>query len=113
MLDEQIAKQFGALGQPSRLAIVRLLAQTGSGGLIVGEIAVSLNIFGATLSHHLSQLTRCGLLTASPEGRYIRYRVEIAALNFLALQLDKQFSLLVADKNNPEARPSFASMLLG
>ncbi|HVC50351.1 MAG TPA: metalloregulator ArsR/SmtB family transcription factor [Burkholderiales bacterium] len=114
MGDEEVSRQFSALGQPSRLAIVRLLAQYGNEGLNVGEISARINISGATLSHHLSHLTRCGLLVAVPSGRFIRYRFEPDALSSLALILENRFSSLpIVDKTVPESRPSFASMLLG
>ena len=72
---------FQALGQPSRLAVFRLLAQ--SGGCSAGDIARQLEMKPNTLSGHLSILQEAGLLSAAREGRSIRYSVDAAGLRGL------------------------------
>jgi ArsR family transcriptional regulator, arsenate/arsenite/antimonite-responsive transcriptional repressor len=64
---------LAALAQESRLAIFRLLVQAGPAGLAVGSVAENLGIAGATLSFHLKELTRSGLITARQDGRFIYY----------------------------------------
>ncbi|MEO0645484.1 MAG: helix-turn-helix domain-containing protein, partial [Cyanobacteria bacterium J06650_10] len=49
---DSMADTFAALGQPSRLRIVRLLLSAYPKGLPAGEIQKELGIAGATLSHH-------------------------------------------------------------
>jgi DNA-binding transcriptional ArsR family regulator len=60
---------LAALAHEGRLEIFRLLVQAGPSGLVVGEIAARLNLPGATLSFHLSQLKHAGLVQARREGR--------------------------------------------
>ncbi len=74
---------FDALGQPTRLAVFRLLVQVGGQGLAAGEIATQLNISPSTLSTHLSILTQSGLLLAVRDGRIIRYAADMAGLRAL------------------------------
>ncbi len=60
------------LGNPTRLAIFRLLVRAGRKGAIVSDIAQHLNnIPGSTLSHHLSHLSRAGLIEQRREGRQL------------------------------------------
>ncbi len=74
---------FEALGQPTRLAVFRLLVQTGSDGLAAGEIALTLDLRPNTLSTHLSILAQAGLITAARHGRSIRYSADMQGLRAL------------------------------
>lgn len=51
------------------MEIFRLLVKAGPDGLVVGRIASKLNMPGATLSFHLSQLKQSGLIRARRDGR--------------------------------------------
>jgi len=74
---------LGALAQESRLAIFRLLVEHGPGGLAAGRIAERLNLAPATLSFHVKELSRAGLLSARQDGRFIYYRANFAVMNAL------------------------------
>ena len=74
---------FEALGQPTRLAVFRLLVQTGPDGLAAGDIALTLDLRPNTLSTHLSILSQAGLITASRAGRSIRYASDMQGLRAL------------------------------
>ena len=78
---------LGALAQPSRLEVFRLLVRRGPGGLAAGEIAQRLSIPATTLSFHLSQLTRAGLLTARRTGRSIVYAADYGGMRALMAYL--------------------------
>ena len=78
-----IAAAFAALGQPSRLKIVRLLLSAYPKGLPAGEIQAELNIAGPTLSHHLDKLRQVGIVTAEKDRQWIWYSVRSAALKHL------------------------------
>ena len=60
---------FDALGQPSRLAVFRLLVQTAPAGLAAGDIARKLDLRPNTLSTHLAQLQSAGLILHARDGR--------------------------------------------
>jgi ArsR family transcriptional regulator len=74
---------LGALAQETRLAIFRLLVEHGHAGLPAGRIADVLGLPPATLSFHLKELARAGLITAHPEGRFIYYRTDFTVMNGL------------------------------
>jgi len=78
---------FGALAHENRLAVVRLLLEHAPAGLPAGAVGERLGLAPATLSFHLKELTRTGVITAQPEGRYIRYRANLATLNGLVAYL--------------------------
>ncbi len=59
---------LSALAHEGRLTIFRMLVEAGPGGLTVGEIGHKLDMPGATLSFHLSQLKHAGLVIAHREG---------------------------------------------
>ncbi|MBF2037113.1 MAG: winged helix-turn-helix transcriptional regulator [Leptolyngbyaceae cyanobacterium T60_A2020_046] len=78
-----IAAAFAALGQPSRLTIVRLLLSAYPQGLPAGEIQKELGIAAPTLSHHLDKLRQVGIVTATKDRQWIWYRVQSEALKAL------------------------------
>jgi DNA-binding transcriptional ArsR family regulator len=82
-----VVEALGALAQPSRLELFRLLVRRGPAGLPAGEIAERIGIPSTTLSFHLSQLTRAGLLTARRQGRSILYAADYARMRALMLYL--------------------------
>ena len=83
-MKSQIAVEvLAALAQDSRLAIFRLLLQHAPDGLSAGAIAEQLAMPNATLSFHLKELTRAGLLRARQDGRFIFYAPDIGRMNEL------------------------------
>ena len=69
----QAVAALTALAQASRLRVFRLLVPAGEAGLAAGEIAAALNIPAATLTFHLKELARAGLVEWRREGRFIHY----------------------------------------
>jgi DNA-binding transcriptional ArsR family regulator len=71
---QQAVKVYKALGEPTRLKIALLLTEEKN--MCCSDIGVKLeSVAGSTLSHHLKQLTDCGLLNLRKEGTYIYYSV--------------------------------------
>ncbi|MCP8884558.1 metalloregulator ArsR/SmtB family transcription factor [Devosia sp. XJ19-1] len=83
MDDTAIIEALSALAQPSRLAAFRLVVEHEPHGLPAGEIARRLDVPQNTMSSHLAQLTRAGLLSADKQGRTITYRAEIDRMRFV------------------------------
>jgi DNA-binding transcriptional ArsR family regulator len=71
---------FESLASELRLEVFRLLVQRAPQGMVAGEIAAALEIPPANLSFHLKALTQAHLLTVTPEGRFQRYRADIAVM---------------------------------
>lgn len=87
METKNVIAALAALAQETRLAIFRLLVETGPQGLSVGAIATELGLANATLSFHLKELTGAGLTIATPNGRSIIYSTDFATMNDLLAYL--------------------------
>jgi DNA-binding transcriptional ArsR family regulator len=66
---------FKALAHLTRLQVFFFLVRAGK-EMSVGEIQEEVEIPGPTLSHHLDQLRRAGLVESRKEERYIYYSVK-------------------------------------
>lgn len=84
------AARLEALGNPTRLAIYRLLVRAGDTGLSVGKIQQALDLAGSTLSHHLKSLLIVGLVRQDREGTTLicraNYPVMRALVEFLVAE---------------------------
>lgn len=74
---------LGALAQEHRLAVFRLLVQAGDEGMPAGAIAASLSIPNSSLSFHLAQLSRAGLIRQERQSRSLIYTADYAAMDAL------------------------------
>ncbi len=74
---------LSALAHDTRLSVFRALVKAGSDGLAAGSIAETLAVLPNTLSAHLAQLSRAGLVSATREGRSIRYRADYEGIESL------------------------------
>ena len=77
------ADMFSAMGTEARLRIMQLLLSAHPDGLVVGEIQEELEIPNSTLSHHLDKLKNEDLVQVSRESTFLRYTVNIEALQEL------------------------------
>ena len=68
------ASWFRALGDPTRILILNLLATEGR-PMAVGEIVERLDVGQSTVSHHLKHLTAVGFVLAQEQGTSNLYRV--------------------------------------
>ncbi len=75
---------FLALGQETRLNIFRLVVQKGDTGLTPSELVERLGVPNATLSFHLKELTRAGLLLVERQSRNLIYRPNAALVESLS-----------------------------
>ena len=77
MRDEvkQMAKVFKALGEPTRLRIIKILASEG-GYFCVGALAKKLGISQPAASQHLKVLKEAGILDSKRMGYHVHYYVD-------------------------------------
>ncbi|MBB3899324.1 metalloregulator ArsR/SmtB family transcription factor [Roseococcus suduntuyensis] len=87
MESERAALGFTALGQTTRLELMRLLLGRGPTGLAAGEIAAALGATPSTLSFHLRALEQAGLIRPTRIGRSLVYAAQVAALRDLLAYL--------------------------
>ncbi|WP_246542663.1 ArsR/SmtB family transcription factor [Paludibacterium yongneupense] len=77
------AELLAALGHESRLAIFRMLVEVGPSGMNASAIGERLALPLATLSFHLSHLSRVGLIKGKRESRFIHYSAEFGTMDDL------------------------------
>lgn len=104
-----IVKSFIALGHDSRLSIYNLLMEKGEVGMPAGEIGKQLNIPGATLSFHLSNLSDAKLIDSKRQGRavyyYVRYKRIKKLIKYLSFYCDdKKFANELDDEDGKDAK---------
>jgi len=98
---DQFVRFFKVLGEPQRLRIVGLLAQSPH---TVEQIAKTLKIGVSTVSHHLSRLSVAGLVSAKAEGYYSVYRLNADVLRGMARTLLQQTEKSsITEAENPDA----------
>jgi DNA-binding transcriptional ArsR family regulator len=84
MMDSHYAVQaLGALAQEHRLAVFRQLVRAGPDGMAAGALAEALGLPNSSLSFHLGQLSKAGLVTQERRHRSIIYRADYVAMNAL------------------------------
>jgi ArsR family transcriptional regulator len=80
---------LGALAQETRLSIYRMLVEAGPEGVAAGRIGEALEVPGATLSFHLKELARAGLVSAKQEKQFIYYAADFKRMAELMIFLTK------------------------
>ena len=83
----QAVPVLAALAQASRLDLFRLLVQAGPQGLAAGTLSTALPVSPSALSFHLKEMLHAGLVTATPQGRFVIYRANYAVMNALLVFL--------------------------
>src|SRR6266481_4126949 len=78
-----VIKALGALAHEHRLAIYRLLVQRGPDGLPAGAIGDRVGLVPSSLTFHLQNLQRAGLITQRRESRQLIYSADFAVMNGL------------------------------
>jgi DNA-binding transcriptional ArsR family regulator len=75
---DQAVVALAALAHDTRLQVFRRLVAAGRAGLAAGDLAQALGVAPTTLSFHLKELARAGLVGARRQGRQIFYAVDFA-----------------------------------
>ncbi|MFC4314497.1 ArsR/SmtB family transcription factor [Steroidobacter flavus] len=74
---------LGALAHEYRLGIYRLLVEQGPTGLSAGAIGEAVGLAPSSLTFHLQNLHRCGLIVQRRESRSLIYSVDFSAMDEL------------------------------
>lgn len=83
MKTENALAALAALAHAIRLSVFRTLMQAGPAGLPAGRIAEMMEIPASSLSFHLKELHRAGLLASRQDGRSIIYSARFETMNAL------------------------------
>ncbi|WP_348945340.1 metalloregulator ArsR/SmtB family transcription factor [Chitinibacter sp. FCG-7] len=96
---------FETLSSAVRLDVYRLLVRQGKAGLVAGEIAAALELPATNLSFHLKSMVHANVVTVEQEGRYMRYRANLA----LMLELIAYLTEECCEGNPEQCLPMMAS----
>lgn len=87
--DSELADLFAAFAHPTRIAILRALLACAQAGRQFGDLAQALEAAPSTLTHHLNEMERAGVLIRQPEGRATRLRLNLVTLTEAVSQLTR------------------------
>ncbi|MFB4353769.1 metalloregulator ArsR/SmtB family transcription factor [Microbacterium sp. LS_15] len=84
---ERISGTFKALGDPTRLRLLSLIAASEGGEACICDLTEPVGLSQPTVSHHMRLLVDAGLATREQRGRWAYYRVVPDALEGAARAL--------------------------
>lgn len=76
MEEKQALAALAALAHGTRLGVFRCLVRQGPAGMAAGELGQRLEVAAPTLSFHLKELERAGLIRATRRRRQIFYAAD-------------------------------------
>ena len=82
-----LARTFKALGDPTRVRLVSLIAAAGPDGACICDLTEPVRLSQPTVSHHMKQLVDVGLVTREQRGKWAYYTVVPDAFAQLATVL--------------------------
>jgi ArsR family transcriptional regulator, arsenate/arsenite/antimonite-responsive transcriptional repressor len=83
----QLAHLFKALGDPTRVKLVSLIAASDGAEACVCDLQTHVELSQPTVSHHLKQLVDAGLITRQQRGKWAYYRIVNTTLAGMAQAL--------------------------
>ncbi|KUI06005.1 Rv2640c family ArsR-like transcriptional regulator [Mycobacterium sp. IS-3022] len=83
-----VALRLKALADPARVKIMSYLFSSATGEETSSELATVLGLTESTVSHHISQLRRAGLVESERRGMNVYHRAHRDALVALCAVLD-------------------------
>jgi ArsR family transcriptional regulator len=84
----EIALRLKALADPVRVKLVSLLFSSSDGDVCSCDLAMAVGLTESTVSHHLTQLRRAGLVESERRGMNVYHRPQRDALMALCTVLD-------------------------
>jgi ArsR family transcriptional regulator, arsenate/arsenite/antimonite-responsive transcriptional repressor len=84
----EIALRLKALADPVRVKLVSLLFSSSEGEVCSCDLATAVGLTESTVSHHLTQLRRAGLVESERRGMNVYHRPRRDALTALCTVLD-------------------------
>jgi DNA-binding transcriptional ArsR family regulator len=110
MESKGVVTSLSALAQESRLALFQLLVKRGPEGYMPSELSEKLAVPAPTLSFHLKELQRAGLIDVRREGRFLFYRPNFSHMNQLLEFLSVNCCSLADQHCGPECGPAIATV---
>ena len=112
MKSKDAIESLSALAQESRLSVFRMLVKRGPEGYTPTQLGEKLSVASPTLSFHLKELQRAGLVDVRRDGRFLYYRPNFAHMNRLIEFLTESCCALADKGCGPECAPLEAEVSL-
>lgn len=77
---QDLARVFKALGDPTRVKLMSLIAGSSEGEMCVCDLTEPVGLSQPTVSHHMKLLVEAGLVEREQRGRWAYYRPTIDTL---------------------------------
>jgi ArsR family transcriptional regulator len=84
---DRLARVFKALGDPTRVRLLSLIAASAGGEACACDLIEPVNLSQPTVSHHMRQLVDAGLVTREQRGKWAYYRLVNDTLQAVATAL--------------------------
>jgi len=81
---ERLARVFKALGDPTRVRLLSLIAAGEGGEACICDLTDPVGLSQGTVSHHMKLLAEAGLVTREQRGKWAYFAVEAEALEAAA-----------------------------
>lgn len=72
---EQLARMFKALGDPTRVRLLSMIAAQPEREACICDLVAPVGLSQPTVSHHMRQLVDAGIVVREQRGRWAFYRV--------------------------------------
>lgn len=97
---QYMAEVFKALGDPTRLRIIRMLASNMENNLCVADLAKKIGVSQPAASQHIKILKNIGILEANREGYRVFYNINVDTLTTHKSNIDEMFNLAMRKCEN-------------
>ncbi|GAB2628926.1 Rv2640c family ArsR-like transcriptional regulator [Prescottella soli] len=84
----EVALRLKALADPARIKLMSILLTTDAGEVCTCDLATGVELAESTVSHHLSQLRKAGMVESERRGMNVYHRARSQALDALRMVLD-------------------------
>lgn len=84
---ERLATMFKALGDPTRVRLLSLIAAHDGAEACICDLTDPVGLSQPTVSHHMRQLVDAGLVTRDQRGKWAYFRVVDSTLDALSQAL--------------------------
>lgn len=84
----EVALRLKALADPVRIKLMSILLTSSAGEVCTCDLAAAVNLSEPTVSHHLGQVKKAGMVRPERRGMNVYYRAHADALQALRQVLD-------------------------